>query len=121
MAANQQVKKGSFLDHLTKGLYDAVVQAQSLAENQHIEALSKYVNKDGTRRTTRYDIDLFKCIYCGFCEEACPVDAIVETRIHEYHMETRGENIMNKDKLLAVGDRYEQMIAADKASDAPYR
>ena len=41
---------------------------------------------DGTRRTTRYDIDLFKCIYCGFCEEACPVDAIVETRIHEYHM-----------------------------------
>jgi len=79
------------------------------------------VDKDGTRRTTRYDIDLFKCIYCGFCEEACPVDAIVETRIHEYHMETRGENIMNKDKLLAVGDKYEAMIAADKAADAPYR
>ena len=66
---------------------------------------------DGTRRTTRYDIDLFKCIYCGFCEEACPVDAIVETRIHEYHMEHRGENIMNKDKLLAVGERYEAMIS----------
>ncbi len=61
------------------------------------------VSNDGTRRTTRYDIDLFKCIYCGFCEEACPVDAIVETRIHEYHMENRGENIMTKDKLL--GDR----------------
>jgi len=76
---------------------------------------------DGTRRTTRYDIDLFKCIYCGFCEEACPVDAIVETRIHEYHMENRGENIMTKDKLLAIGDRYEAMIAADKAADAPYR
>jgi NADH-quinone oxidoreductase chain I len=27
--------------------------------------------EDGTRRTTRYDIDLFKCIYCGFCEESC--------------------------------------------------
>ena len=79
------------------------------------------VDKDGTRRTTRYDIDLFKCIYCGFCEEACPVDAIVDTRIHEYHMETRGENIMNKDKLLAIGDKYEAMIAADKAADAPYR
>ncbi|MFK8017424.1 MAG: NADH-quinone oxidoreductase subunit NuoI [Gammaproteobacteria bacterium] len=76
---------------------------------------------DGTRRTTRYDIDLFKCIYCGFCEEACPVDAIVETRIHEYHMENRGENIMTKDKLLAVGDKYEPMIAADKAADAAYR
>jgi NADH-quinone oxidoreductase subunit I len=79
------------------------------------------VAPDGTRRTTRYDIDLFKCIYCGFCEEACPVDAIVETRIHEYHMENRGENIMNKDKLLAIGDRYDAMISADKAADAPYR
>ena len=76
---------------------------------------------DGTRRTTRYDIDLFKCIYCGFCEEACPVDAIVETRIHEYHMENRGENIMTKDRLLAVGDRHEAIIAADKAADSRYR
>jgi NADH-quinone oxidoreductase subunit I len=79
------------------------------------------VGADGTRRTTRYDIDLFKCIYCGFCEEACPVDAIVETRLHEYHMEHRGENIMSKDKLLAVGERFEAMIAADKAADASYR
>ncbi|MDH3282619.1 MAG: NADH-quinone oxidoreductase subunit NuoI, partial [Gammaproteobacteria bacterium] len=50
--------------------------------------------EDGTRRTTRYDIDLFKCIYCGFCEEACPVDSIVETHIHEFHFENRGENII---------------------------
>ncbi len=79
------------------------------------------VAADGTRRTTRYDIDLFKCIYCGFCEEACPVDAIVETRIFEYHMEKRGENIMTKDKLLAVGDRYEATIAADRLADSRYR
>ena len=79
------------------------------------------VADDGTRRTTRYDIDLFKCIYCGFCEEACPVDAIVETRIHEYHMEATGENIMTKDKLLAIGDKFDAMISEDKAADAPYR
>ncbi|MFW2403788.1 MAG: NADH-quinone oxidoreductase subunit NuoI [Gammaproteobacteria bacterium] len=79
------------------------------------------VADDGTRRTTRYDIDLFKCIYCGFCEEACPVDAIVETRIFEYHMENRGENIMTKEKLLGIGDEYAQTIAADKAADAKYR
>src|SRR5882724_13083328 len=79
------------------------------------------VASDGTRRTTRYDIDLTKCIFCGFCEEACPVDAIVETRLHEYHMENRGENIMNKDKLLGIGERYEAMIAADRAADARYR
>jgi len=76
---------------------------------------------DGTRRTTRYDIDLFKCIYCGFCEEACPVDSIVETNIFEYHFENRGENIMTKDKLLEMGDRYEAQLAADRAADAPYR
>jgi NADH-quinone oxidoreductase subunit I len=76
---------------------------------------------DGTRRTTRYDIDLFKCIYCGFCEESCPVDSIVETRVFDYHFEERGENIMTKDKLLAMGDKYEDEIAADRAADAPYR
>ena len=76
---------------------------------------------DGSRRTTRYDIDLFKCIYCGFCEEACPVDSIVETRVFEYHFENRGEQIMTKDKLLAIGDQYEKQLAADRAVDAPYR
>jgi len=76
---------------------------------------------DGSRRTTRYDIDLFKCIYCGFCEEACPVDAIVETHIHEFHFENRGENIFTKDQLLAIGDKYEKEIAAARAEDAPYR
>ena len=79
------------------------------------------MREDGTRRTTRYDIDLFKCIYCGFCEEACPVDAIVETSITEFHFEKRGEQIMTKEKLLAVGDKYEAQIAAERAADAPYR
>ena len=65
---------------------------------------------DGTRRTTRYDIDLFKCIYCGFCEESCPVDAIVETRIFEFHFENRGEHVIAK-----------QQLAADRAADAKYR
>ena len=76
---------------------------------------------DGTRRTTRYDIDLFKCIFCGFCEESCPVDSIVETSIYEYHFENRGENIVNKAQLLAIGDRFENQIAADRAQDAAYR
>jgi NADH-quinone oxidoreductase subunit I len=76
---------------------------------------------DGTRRTTRYDIDLVKCIFCGFCEEACPVDAIVETRIIEYHGEKRGDLYYTKPMLLAVGDRYEESIAADRAADARYR
>ena len=76
---------------------------------------------DGTRRTTRYDIDLFKCIYCGFCEESCPVDSIVETHVHEYHFDQRGQNILTKPKLLAIGDRLEAEIAERRGADAPYR
>jgi NADH-quinone oxidoreductase subunit I len=76
---------------------------------------------DGSRRTTRYDIDLTKCIFCGFCEEACPVDAIVETRVFEYHGEARGDLYYTKPMLLANGDRYEDQIAADRAGDAKYR
>jgi NADH-quinone oxidoreductase subunit I len=76
---------------------------------------------DGTRRTTRYDIDLTKCIFCGFCEESCPVDSIVETRIFEYHGEQRGDLLMTKDKLLKIGDLAEPQIAADRAQEAMYR
>src|SRR5256884_8827082 len=79
------------------------------------------IREDGTRRTTRYDIDLTKCIFCGFCEEACPVDAIVETRILEYHGERRGDLYYTKPMLLAVGDRYEEQIACDRAADAAFR
>ena len=79
------------------------------------------VREDGSRRTTRYDIDLTKCIFCGFCEESCPVDSIVETHILEYHGEKRGDLYYTKEMLLAVGDRYETEIAKSRAADAAYR
>jgi NADH-quinone oxidoreductase subunit I len=77
--------------------------------------------EDGTRRTTRYDIDLTKCMYCGFCEESCPVDSIVVTRFIDYHGEKRGDLLYTKDMLLAVGQRHEEEIAADRVADARYR
>ena len=95
-------------------LCEAICPAQAIT-------IESDVRNDGTRRTTRYDIDLTKCIFCGFCEEACPVDAIVETQILEYHGEKRGDLYFTKDMLLAVGDRYEPQIAAAKAADAKYR
>jgi NADH-quinone oxidoreductase subunit I len=77
--------------------------------------------EDGSRRTTRYDIDMTKCIYCGFCQEACPVDAIVEGPNLEFSVETREELYYNKEKLLDNGDRWEPILAARLAADAPYR
>lgn len=77
--------------------------------------------EDGSRRTTRYDIDMTKCIYCGFCQESCPVDAIVESPNAEYATETREELLYNKEKLLANGDKWEPELAAAARADAPYR
>ena len=76
---------------------------------------------DGQRRTTKFEIDVFKCINCGFCEKACPVDSIVLTPEIHYHQEQRGENILTKEKLLFIGDLYEERLAKDRAQDAPYR
>lgn len=95
-------------------LCEAICPAQAI----NIEAEQR---DDGSRRTTRYDIDMTKCIYCGFCQEACPVDAIVEGPNFEYATETREELFYNKEKLLANGDRWEPAIAANLLADAPYR
>ena len=95
-------------------LCEAICPAQAIT----IEAEPR---DDGSRRTTRYDIDMTKCIYCGFCQEACPVDAIVEGQNFEFSTETREELMYNKDKLLANGDQWESVIAANLQSDAAYR
>ncbi|WP_395375526.1 NADH-quinone oxidoreductase subunit NuoI [Marinicella sp. W31] len=79
------------------------------------------VREDGSRRTTRYEIDMFKCIYCGFCEESCPVDSIVETDIHEFHFESGEKRVLDKEQLLAIGDMYEDKIAEARTKDAEYR
>lgn len=95
-------------------LCEAICPAQAIT----IEAEER---DDGSRRTTRYDIDMVKCIYCGFCQEACPVDAVVEGPNFEFATETREELYYSKEKLLENGDRWEREIAANLAADAPYR
>ena len=52
-----------------------------------------------------------KCIYCGFCQESCPVDAIVESPNAEYATETREELLYNKG---AFASSLLQMLVGDE-------
>ena len=76
---------------------------------------------DGSRKTTRYDIDMVKCIYCGLCQESCPVDAIVQGPNFEFSTETREELYYDKEKLLQNGDKWEDVLSANIKRDKPYR
>ena len=95
-------------------LCEAVCPAQAIT----IESEER---EDGSRKTTRYDIDMLKCIYCGLCQESCPVDAIVQGPNFEFATETREELYYNKEKLLDNGDRWESVLAKNLKTDKIYK
>ena len=95
-------------------LCEAVCPAQAIT-------IESEIRNDGSRKTTRYDIDMLKCIYCGLCEESCPVDAIVQGPNFEFGKEIREELYYNKQKLLENGDRWETVLAENIKADLPFR
>jgi NADH dehydrogenase (ubiquinone) Fe-S protein 8 len=79
------------------------------------------LKRNGSRQTTRYDIDMTKCIYCGLCQEACPVDAIVESSNFEYATYNHDELLYDKNKLLENGDKFEVEIYLNLLKEMEYR
>jgi len=66
--------------------------------------IDMFARLDGSRRTVKYDIDMAKCIYCDFCQEAYPVNVLVESANFEFSKLTRDELCYDKNKLLANGN-----------------
>ena len=95
-------------------LCEAICPAQAIT-------IESEIKPDGSRKTTRYDIDMLKCIYCGLCEESCPVDAIVQGPNFEFATETREELYYNKKKLLENGDKWETVLAKNIKADLPFK
>ena len=80
----------------------------------------------GTRRVDSYDIEALRCVYCGFCEEVCPVHALTLTGVFEYAAYDRQAIFFDQERLLANWDRFteqkgksvaEENLAAGKRDD----
>jgi NADH-quinone oxidoreductase subunit I len=119
MAIKEIFKKSKTVNYpFEKGPISPRMRGEHALRRYPIESAER---ADGSRKTTRYDIDMLKCIYCGLCQESCPVEAIVQGPNFEFATETREELYYNKEKLLDNGDRWESVLAKNIKLDKPYR
>jgi NADH-quinone oxidoreductase subunit I len=71
-----------------------------------IRVISAEVPGEPIKRFAKeYYMDMTRCIFCGLCVQACPVDALGMTREYEWSVYDKRQLLLNKEQLLAIGDR----------------
>jgi NADH-quinone oxidoreductase subunit I len=71
-------------------------------QNKSLEKLENNIYNDGRRHPESFEIDLLRCICCGYCEEICPEEAISMSDKFEFGFYTRDEGIFGIDKLIKL-------------------
>lgn len=62
------------------------------------------------KKPVSFDIDILRCCFCGFCEEACPKDAIKLSTNYEMATSSRDEAILDLDFLKRdMSGRHEKV------------
>ena len=71
-----------------------------------IRVVSAEVPGEPTKRYAKeYYMDMTRCLFCGMCVQACPVDALAMTQEFEWAVSNKRDLDLNKEQLLAIGDR----------------
>ena len=60
----------------------------------------------GPRYASIYQIHKTRCIFCGMCEEACPVSAIFMGKDYELAVYSKDDFIWDKADLLVAPPRW---------------
>lgn len=68
--------------------------------NHSLDSLKTGIFNDGRRHPSSFEIDLLRCICCGYCEEICPEEAISMGHDYEVAFYTRDEGIYPIEKLI---------------------
>lgn len=71
-----------------------------------INVISAEVPDEPSKRYAKeYTMDMTRCLFCGMCVQACPVDALAMTREYEWAVYNKRDLFLDKQQLLAIGDR----------------
>lgn len=78
---------------------------QMICPSQVIKVIPE--KRENRMYAKEFTLDMGACMFCEYCVQVCPTDAIVMTKNVEYAVYRREDLILNKEKMLEFGKKYE--------------